>query len=256
MPEIVALDESPLADDSSTLSEGFQCPTCERSFTSAPGLKRHATRTHGAAPSNVSSSKPAKKDRAEETLGRRWADFQIGCSLLVSMACATCGKVLAEDATTDGEAIAGFAAKRPKLKKQIESFLSSADFLMLAGALGHTAQRMAGHHSIGKRFGLGTGHAENSGHNPQERMMQFMASMPPEARHQLLDKALDAQQRMADTRNNAATTVPTGVPVGGTHGPVEGAEPQPSPAYSAEDREMMARINGGARDFEDADALV
>lgn len=246
VPDIVSLDETPLADDSEQV-EGYACPECTRSFTTSAGLKRHATRTHGATPSTPSSASSSNKGNpGEEKLAKSWRDFQQGSSVLVALACVTCGRALSEDAEIDGNAIAAFAVKRPKLKKQLEAFLASADFLVLMGAVGATAQKMLGHHSIGRRIGIGTGHAQSTGHNPMERMAQFMAAMPPEARHRIIDQAINAQQAQQERR---AETVPHTVESSN----VPGAEPSVNVEYTPEDAEMLAKINTGA--FETVDAM-
>lgn len=250
VPEIVSLDETPLADDGEQVA-GYACPECTRSFTSSPGLKRHLTRTHGAAPTTPGSASSSNKGSAgEDKLAKSWRDFQQGTSVLVALACVTCGRILSEDAETDGNAIAAFAVKRPKLKKQLESFLASADFLVLMGAVGGTAQKMLGHHSIGRKLGIGTGHAQSTGHNPMERMAQFMAAMPPEARHRIIDQAIVAQQaqQQAQQERRSEPAMPTAEAAD-----VPGAEPTIDVRYTPEDAEMMAKIN--TESFETVDAM-
>ena len=267
MPELVPLDEQPLADPENT-GGTVPCPECERAFSTEAGMKRHVTRTHNGAPSTGPSPSGVDKGRVEKQLADRWSQFQIGCSTLIAMACVTCGKILAADAVQDGNAIATFASKRPKLRKQLESFLSSADFLILMGAVGQTAQKMIAHHSIGRRIGIGTGHAESSAHDVQGKLADYMSSLPPEARHQLLDQALQARRAMTEARQSAAAAAAqahsqaarASSPSGATAPDVptaraEGVEPEPDRRYSEQDRELLARINAGS-DFADDNMMA
>lgn len=247
MPNVIGLDESPLGDDTS-LSGEYGCPECTRAFTTEAGRKRHLTRTHNAAPSTVSHSASASKrgDAIEETLATRWSQFQVGCSVLVAIACVTCGTVLLNDAQKDAKAIAAFAVKRPKLRKQLESFLASADLLVLVAVLGNTAKEMASHHAIGARFGMGPGHAKGStAHSAQERMLQFMSNMPAEARHKIIDQAIHSQAAQANYAAPAPAPSPTAA----------GEEPTTPRDYTAADREMLDRMRQG-KAFESADMMV
>lgn len=205
-PEPIALDELPDAAPlfgtagSGDSIDKVQCPECDKSFLPT-GIKRHITMAHRG---GVSDTGGTKSPKTVIDMATRWAEFQRGSALLVSFACSQCAAVLVQDADTDGRAIADFCMKRPKLRKQVEQFLMASDMLILVGALGGTAQKMASHHSIGKRIGLtDTSHPGEHGQGMQG-VAQFMKNMSEEDRNALLNGAID---HMADiTPNEPAVT--------------------------------------------------
>ena len=210
MPEPIALDEVPGGEtlfgdtaDSVTPTKVL-CPECDKEFMPS-GINRHITMAHRGGVSNSSPGTKSKGSKVEIDIGIRWAQFQRGAALLVSFACSKCASVLVDDAEKDGAAIGQFCAKRPKLRKQVEGFLDTSDMLILVGTLGETAKTMAAHHSIGKRIGLNdfADDIAHDAHGGMQGIAQFMQSMSPEDRAQIIEQALG---HMA---NGTGPTVPT-----------------------------------------------
>lgn len=247
MPEFLPVDEMPGGVDPDAAELGsidgkIQCPECDKMFQPS-GLKRHITMSHRGGVSEAgTSSAPKGNSKARVNIESRWADFQRGAAMLVSLACVQCAAALSEDAANDGKALAQFCEHRPKLRKQVEDFLSTADFILLVGAFGGTAQKMIGHHSIGKRIpGISTtpntGHAT---HDPAERMMTFMGGLPPEQRHQMMDQVFEAQKHAADVQRQAQAAE-------SYESPGAGAEPTPNVETLTEhDAQLRAAMSGGA----------
>lgn len=246
-PEVVSLDEMPDAapgDDGGSEVEGkVPCPECGDYFKSR-GLTRHLTSAHGYAPKERASTSGSGKKTGE--LALRWAEFQRGAALFVSFACSQCAAVLVEDAAVDGEAIAVFCVNRPKLRKQIESALASMDVMILVGTLAGTAQKMAAHHSIGKRLGLpGSEHQHIGQQSAAEKMMDFMSTMPRDARQTLLDQVFDARAAASANATVDQAQQPTVVVTLDDEAP--GSEPAPAPEHVTEnDRYQMAVAHSGS----------
>lgn len=249
-PEMVQLDDMPDTEpgDFTTENGRVPCPECTLTFKPS-GLKRHITMTHrGGIPDDGSAVPKGNKPGKSPVLADRWEQFQLGAAMLVSLACADCAKALSEDARKDGDALAAFCTTRPKLRKQIEQFLATADFMLLVGAFGGTAQKMISHHSIAKKLPFGASNMatepEHSAHDPAQRMMRFMGSMPPEQRHQIFDQALQHAQKVAETAPPAqAPSVPSE--------PAAGAEPTPEAVtLSDHDRQIVEAMRGGAEFME------
>jgi hypothetical protein len=200
MPEPVALDELPQVEalfenvTEPDSREKVQCPECDREFLPS-GIKRHITMAHRGGVGESTSTGSKGKKKVEVDLAVSWAAFQRGAALMVSFACSKCASVLVADADKDGAAIGQFCASRPKLRKQLEGFLDTADMLILVGTLAETAKSMAAHHTIGRRIGLND-IADDISHDAShaggmQGVAQFMQSMDPEARQQIIDGALD-----------------------------------------------------------------
>jgi hypothetical protein len=206
-PEPLALDEMPDAEPfvsvaEPTFTDGaddlgkVQCPECDKSFLPA-GIKRHITMAHRGGISDGPTATKTSKPKSVVDIANRWAEFQRGAALMVSLACSQCAGVLVADAVTDGNAIAAFCSRKPKLKKQLETFLDSSDIIILVGALAGTAQKMAAHHSIGQRIGLGSTSTEADHTHPEgsmQNIMDFMQNMDPDMRNELINSAFDAKQ--------------------------------------------------------------
>jgi hypothetical protein len=215
MPEPIALDEIPDADSlfgndtSDSVTTGkVQCPECERLFLPT-GLKRHITMAHRDGVSDSSSS-PKKASKVVVDISDRWAQFQRGAALMVAFACSDCAAILVEDANEDGRAIAEFCSHRPKLRKNLETFLNASDAMILIGALGGTAKKMMEHHSIGQKIGLSAINPEHMGHgNGMEGIAQFMQQLSEEDRNALLN---DAFASMAATNGARPEPEPVKVP--------------------------------------------
>lgn len=171
------------------------CPICQKGFKPS-GLNRHITVTHGEGQKPRGSSSTTTGNRRSVSISDTGKKFQQSISLLVAMACKDCATVLFNDAESDWKAIDEFCQSRPKLRKQVQDMLSLSDFMLLVGALGGTAQRMAAHHSIGKRlpFGYQQGSDDNDheSHDKMQQMAQWMQAMDPSARSDLIDNALKA----------------------------------------------------------------
>jgi hypothetical protein len=255
MPEMVQLDDIPDVEpgDFSAEDGRVPCPECTLTFKPS-GIKRHITMTHrGGISDGVPTTSTATKGTKSPVLASRWKDFQLGAALLVSLACADCAKALSEDAEKDGEALAAFCISRPKLRKQIEQFLATADFMLLVGAFGGTAQKMISHHSIAKKlpFGVAT-NPEHSANDPAQRMMQFMGSMPEEQRHKIFDQALKQAQRVAETAPPKQAPAPEPVafehvpaqPVQAT--PAAGGEPMPEATLTDRDKAIIDAMHSDA----------
>jgi hypothetical protein len=214
MPEPIALDQIPDADplfgsdkDDGTTGDKIQCPECEKSFMPS-GIKRHITMAHRGGVSDGSNTSGPKQSRVVVDIAERWAQFQRGAGLMVAFGCSQCAAILVEDANTDGKAIAEFVSHKPKLRKKLETFLEASDAMILVGTLGNTAKKMAEHHSIGRKFGIGTVNVDHVNHGSgMEGIAQFMQSLSEEDRNQLLN---DAFQSMAP--NPTPPTTPQDVP--------------------------------------------
>lgn len=249
MAEPFALDDPPTADaDEQEAVDGkIQCPECDRTFK-PNGLQRHITMVHrgGVGTTGSGANKPSRSTALIET---RWADFQRGVALLVSLACTQCAAALSEDANTDAIALAQYCSNKPKLKKQVEDFLTTADFLLLVGAFGGTAQKMLAHHSIGKRIpGIApvTNTDEHSGHDPAARMMDFMAAMPEEQRNQIMNRAMEARRQQAEQTANYQQQEQSVV----VNDNGAGAEPPPDASGLTEhDRQIREAMNSGSSEF-------
>ena len=261
MPEFVALDEIPSEPDQSpfgTEGDKVSCPECGDYFNPR-GLKRHITMSHRGGVSDTPRNSTKKTgSRVQVTLAQRWCEFQQGAAVLVSLACADCGTALVEDAEKDGAAIAAFCVNRPKLRKQLEDALSGMDFMLLVGALGSTATKMVGHHSIGKRIGLpgGSSPQHNAEHDAAARMMGFMSRLPQEQRNDLLNKVFEAQSRNDEAAQAQAPQADDAPPQTAPVRPVEysypenagaGAEPNPEQVIQDEhDAAMIAAAHAGS----------
>lgn len=262
MAEPFALDDPPAADPSNLGGEDdgkVQCPECPNRYKSS-GLQRHITMAHrdGISDSAASPNR-ANKPKSTMVIQTRWAEFQRGAALLVSLACSQCAAVLSEDAEKDAIALAHFCEHKPKLRKQVEQFLSTADFMLLLGAFGGTAQKMVAHHSIGKRI-PGVLPVENTdhGHNPMEKAMAFMDQMPPEARHQMMDNvfAQHRQQQEAQEQRQEEEAAVASYP-GAVGGYGAGAEPVPESVELTEhDRAIREAMGTGAVFMETAGNLI
>jgi hypothetical protein len=204
------------------------------------------------------STKRVSTVGAEDKLAQRWAQFQLGISMPVSLACSRCALALAEDADVDGKAIAAYCMNKPKLKKQLDDFLASTDFIMLIGALGGTAQKMVSHHSIAKKlpFGMAGTPAEqqqeaeqHQGHNPTEQMMQYMSGLPDEQRHKLMDSAIDHARKIAE--QGAATARAQEAARQMAQPIAVGEEPVPDVELTDRDKQIAAAMHAGS-EFADA----
>jgi hypothetical protein len=259
-PEMVQLDDMPDGDPGDLGADGdgkVACPECDLRFMPT-GIKRHITMTHRGGVSDGPSDPKTPKGTKSPVLATRWKDFQLGAALLVSLACADCAKALSEDAEKDGEALAAFCISRPKLRKQIEQFLATADFMLLVGAFGGTAQKMISHHSIAKKMPLGMvkpTNAEHGAHDPMQRMASFMSSMPEEQRHKIFDQALGQYAKVTEAKPPAAAPEPVPfehVPaekiaeqvVEAT--PVAGGEPAPEVHLSDRDKDLINAMHADA----------
>lgn len=240
----VLVDEIPIAepgeDDFTEVAAGLvPCPECGEYFKSARGgLTRHRRSAHGIEPDGFkSTSKPGKNSTA--TLAIRWAEFQRGSALFISFACSQCAAVLVEDAQHDGDAIALYCEKRPKLRKQIEQVLGGMDVMILVGALGETARKMLAHHSIGRQLGLpGSEQQHGAQHGAQEKMMDFLTNLDPDARHQLIDQVFTARNGdIANATVDVQTPVQTTVTV---ESAVPGEPPVPPTTLTEQDKYAMA----------------
>jgi hypothetical protein len=248
MPETFLLDDPPTDDATATSADEdgrVQCPECTLTFKPS-GIKRHITMSHrgGVSDSPSSTSSSAKGiPKGGDRLAERWAQFQVGIAMPVSLACTQCGLALAEDAEVDGKAIATFCVNKPKLKKQIDDFLASTDFIMLIGALGGTAKKMVSHHSIAKKLPFGASgiavepNPEHQGHNPTERMMAFMGGLPEEQRNQMMNEAFKHAKTVAEA-TRAAQPVPDPTPTGA------GAEPVPDALLTDRDKQIAVAMGG------------
>ena len=265
-PEPV-LFESPTEEEGSNpfANEGdkIQCPECSEYF-SPRGIKRHITMTHRGGISDDTETKPNKAGGKRSNLATRWEQFQLGAGVIVSMACADCGAILARDANEDAKAIDDFCRSRPKLRKQIEDLLNASDFMLLIGAFGKTVKDMVSHHSIGAKVGLHAKAEHSDAHSPQDKMMAFMSAIPPEQRHQIIDSAVDAQAEMRrhaeavrQRNEQLLTSIPQPVVI------VTAPDPEPLIIVpetgervepTEHDKELIAAMNGGG-DFATAAAL-
>lgn len=233
MAEPFLLDDPPAAEPSLGGEDDgkVQCPECPNRYKSS-GLQRHITMAHrdGISDNTGASNNTRKQPKSSQVIETRWADFQRGAALLVSLACSQCAAALSEDAEKDAKALAQFCEHKPKLRKQVEDFLSTADFLLLVGAFGGTAQKMVAHHSIGKRIpGLTpVENTDHGNHSPADKAMAFMEQMPAEARHQMMDQVFAAnreKQVQQEVQQEQAASVATFADVVGGDG--AGAEPVP-----------------------------
>jgi hypothetical protein len=191
--EITDIDDTPssngsTADDS--IAGKVACPECGNYFVER-GLKRHITVTHGAGQKTRATSSPVTKSRGI-SIAETGKQFQQSASLLVAMACKQCATILYQDAEHDWQAIDEFCSDRPKLRKQVQSMLSVSDFMLLIGALGNTAQKMVGHHSIGKNlpWGVDITESDHNGHDPKASMAEFLMAIPEEDRNAMMNEAL------------------------------------------------------------------
>lgn len=257
MAEPFALDDPPKSDaneDASTDVDGkIQCPECDKTFKPS-GLQRHITMAHRGGISDRQPNAPRANTKSA-IIEARWADFQRGAALLVSLACTQCANALAEDAERDAIALAQYCQNKPKFRKQVEDFLTTADFLLLVGAFGGTAQKMISHHSIAKRIpGITpTINPEHSSHDPASRMMDFMGSMPPEQRHAMFDRAMEAREQARQQQEAFTQSQQTPAPAEDTGA---GGEPVPDTTTLTEhDRQIREAMNSGTEFMETVGTL-
>lgn len=257
MAEPFALDDPPKADadDTATDVDGkIQCPECDKHFKPS-GLQRHITMAHRGGISDKPTGTPRANTKSA-IIETRWADFQRGAALLVSLACTQCANALAEDAEKDAIALAQYCQTKPKFRKQVEDFLSTADFLLLVGAFGGTAQKMVSHHSIAKRIpGITpTVNPEHASHDPASRMMDFMSSMPPEQRHAMMDRAMEAQRQAREQAETFIQQQQEPTPTVEDNG--AGGEPAPDTTGLTEhDRQIREAMNSGTEFMETVGTL-
>jgi hypothetical protein len=253
MAEPFALDDPPTADagEQDTLDGKIQCPECDKTFKPT-GLQRHITMIHRGGVGDTDKNKGGKRTPIIET---RWADFQRGCALLVSLACVQCANALSEDAEKDAIALASYCQNKPKFKKQVEDFLTTADFLLLVGAFGGTAQRMISHHSVAKRIpGISptAPNPEHATHDPASRMMEFMGSLPPEQRHMMMDRAMEAS-RQAREQQEAFVQQQQEPEAANNNAP--GAEPVVEAPLTEHDKQIRDAMNSGTEFMETVGSL-
>lgn len=209
MPETIELDETPFAPEGADPTAApdddgkVECPECGGRYKPS-GINRHITVSHGGGPNSGGTGTRGKQKRGVN-IAEAGAQFQIGVSMVVSMACRQCATILYQDAQKDWDAIDKFCSDRPQLRKQMQTFLTYSDFMMLLGAIAPTAQKMVGHHSIGERlhFGIDPSYMsdEHSGHNPMDEMAAFMMGIPEDERNQIINQAFAA---MAERNGNGA----------------------------------------------------
>lgn len=180
------------------------CPECGRYFL-ARGLKRHITMAHSNG-ERVSTS-PAKTGNSK--VSKQWVKFQNGVAVVVSMACTQCGGILLEKSQTNGDAIAGYCSGRPKLTRQVLTFLDSTDYLMLFGAIYGTAAPMLAHHGISVP-GVAKSDKHSDDHSPSmgvDSLMSFMSSMPEDVRNEIMNEAMNNLGSFMPPVSNATDNV-------------------------------------------------